>query len=132
MTPLSPSDLDRLEAYAREPVVTDLDECPHSTQDFYINGKDELRCRECESARTVDADALLSLVAMARQAPRWIPVEEGLPPMQTAVYALSPRVYGLFTATWNGEHWAAVENELIDPVPPVTLWAPLPVPPEKE
>lgn len=100
-TPLSPSDLDRLEASA---II---------------------------STTTLHSKTLLSLVAMARQAPRWISVEERLPESQRRVVAWTnlgtPEI-----ATWTGYGWVILWPPGEDAIGPgdVVAWMDLPEPPK--
>lgn len=116
---LSPSDLDRIEELARGGVLAGV-------------GDDG-----------VDPGLILALVSMARQAPRWIPVEERLPEPEKVVLVflhVMPGDTDTFNIPPGGFHYVDtaslqaqgfIAEEDYGPAN-VTHWMPLPAPPDEK
>ncbi len=145
---LSPSDLDRLEELAKAATSgkREFEPLPSpemSDQASLVTFEDGTLLIETESGAyplemsdalfvaACDRETILSLVSMARRAPRWIPVEERLPESgaEVIVEAFGARRRALLVAAvYCGERgW---RGDCDGPIDGVARWTPLPEPPE--
>ena len=145
---LSPEELDRLEEFARAADAAEHSEGPVPKTELWVSTAwASLAQVECgPDAFFYDLPALiLSLVSMARRAPRWTPVEEGLPedaahvlifrhvmPGDADTEGIPPAGYHYVDAAYYSTRQGFIPDgeEDYGPAERVTHWAPLPEPPE--